>query len=107
VIGELPLRATLFVMDPDDERPPEFLLVQEWFKKWKGVVKEAHYSSGGWEHSWDVESPLIAMRELPKSLFCLSNWATYPQPLKGPVHKSWATHIDDGTDIAGNPKADA
>ena len=107
MVGKPPLRATLFLMDPDDRPPPEFHLVQAWFEKWKGVVKEVHYSSGGWEHCWDVEGPLVAFRDIPKRLFCLSDWANYPQPLQGPVHKSWATHFDDGKGYAAQSRSDA
>ena len=107
MVGERPLRVTIFVDHPGNGAPPELALVREWLKKWSGVVAEKSYSSGGAEHLWDVEGPLVAMRELPKYLFCLSKWATYPQPLQGPVHKSWSTHLDDGKDLSGNPKSDA
>jgi hypothetical protein len=83
-------------MHPDDGSPPDLVLVSGWLEKWKGTVSVKNYSTGGWEHCWDVESPLVALRDIPKRLFCLSDWANYPQQLQGPIHKSWATHFDDG-----------
>ena len=68
-------RATIFVNHPGDGPPPELLLVLEWFKRWEGKVRVADYSSGGWEHLWDVEGPTEAIDELPVELLCGSKWA--------------------------------
>ena len=104
MIGEIPLRVTLFVMHPGEGPPPDQVLVLDWLKKWDGVVTLTHHSTGGWEDCWDIEAPLIALREIPKRLFCLSDWATYPQTLTGPAHKGWRAHYDDGNgDVEQSP----
>ena len=58
-------------------------------------MKVVDYSTGGWEHIWDVDAPLEALQELPKSLFCSSAWAEYPSAIGGAVHPSWDTPFDD------------
>ncbi len=68
-------RATLFVDDPAEDRPPEFLFVEAWLERWQGRVLVADYSSGGWEHLWNVEGPEEAIAELPETILCSSDWA--------------------------------
>jgi len=68
-------RATIFVDHPGNGTPPELSLVQEWLKRWEGKVRVADYSTGGWEHLWNVEGPPEAIDELPTELLCSSEWA--------------------------------
>lgn len=68
-------RLTLFVDDPGDERPREFVWVEDWLKRWSDEVKVVDYSTGGWEHLWDVEGPADALREVPREIRCSSEWA--------------------------------
>jgi hypothetical protein len=98
---------TLFALDPDDTPSEPRRKVEAWLTKWRDAARVANRSGGGWEHCWDVEAPLSALRELPKRLFCISDWATYPAPLDGPTHKAWESHFDDEKDNLGNPKSDA
>ena len=107
MVGELPLRATLFADDPGETRSEPFRKVEAWLEKWREAVRIENYSSGGWQHCWDVEAPLGALKELPKRLFCFSDWATYPSPLGGAPHAAWASHYDDGKDILGLPRSGA
>jgi len=67
-------RLTIFVDHPGNEDPPELIWVLEWLDRWKGTVRVANYSSGGWEHLWDVEGPLPALREVPAELRCDGAW---------------------------------
>ncbi len=48
----------------------------DWLEKWKGKVKVTSYSSGGWEHLWDIEGPSEAIAEVPERLNCYSQWAS-------------------------------
>jgi hypothetical protein len=66
-------RATIFVEHIDSST--DFDRVQEWLKKWGVAVRVEDYSSGGWEHLWDVEAPEDALAELPREFFCSSEWA--------------------------------
>lgn len=50
-------RITLFADDSGDEPSADYLWVEAWLKRWEGQVRVAHYSTGGWEHVWDVEAP--------------------------------------------------
>jgi hypothetical protein len=67
-------RATIYCDDIGQKRSAEFVLVQDWMKRWEGKVRVADYSSGGWEHIWDVEGPPEAINELPPELLCSSEW---------------------------------
>lgn len=69
----LPTRYTIFVDHVDDAT--DFLLIQDWLKRWEGKVKVADYSTGGWEHIWDVEAPPEAVAELPEEFLCSSEWS--------------------------------
>lgn len=61
-------------MDPDEERPPEFVWVQQWLERWKDEVRVVDYSTGGWEHLWNVEGPVEALREVPMEIRCAGEW---------------------------------
>jgi hypothetical protein len=63
-------RLILFVDDPGEVRPPEFIWVEEWLKRWENEVRVVDYSTGGWEHLWDVEGPAEALREVPLAIRC-------------------------------------
>jgi hypothetical protein len=68
-------RITLFADDPGDERSADFLWVEAWLERWKGQVRVVDYSTGGWEHLWDVEAPPEAAAEIPDHLLCASAWS--------------------------------
>lgn len=67
-------RATIFVMDADDTASKEFRWVVDWMTRWEGKLSIAHYSTGGWEHSWDVEGPKDAIQEIPHDYLSESDW---------------------------------
>jgi len=46
-----------------------------WFEKRGTEVVVVHYSTGGWEHIWDVFGPEVAIDEIPSHLLCSSEWA--------------------------------
>jgi hypothetical protein len=48
--------------------------VTAWLERWKPAVRVAGYSTGGWEHHWDVEGPEAAIAEVPARLLCASAW---------------------------------
>jgi len=66
-------RVTLFVMHGDDDS--EFNLVEAWFERWKDQVVIVDYSTGGWEHLWDVEATPEALAEVHSDWLCSSEWA--------------------------------
>jgi len=49
--------------------------VHAWLAKWAGKVRVADYSTGGFEHVWDVEGPEEAIAELPSGWLCDSKWS--------------------------------
>lgn len=65
-------RATIFVDHIDDSAA--FDLVIGWLERWKDSVRVEDYSTGGWEHMWDVEGPDDALSELPAEYLCSSTW---------------------------------
>ena len=69
-------RISLFVMHDDD--PTDFNWVKAWIKKWKlaGKLRVEDYSTGGWEHYWDVEASEAAIAEVPENYFCSSEWSS-------------------------------
>jgi hypothetical protein len=69
-------RISIFVMHDDD--PTDFNWVEGWIEKWKNLnkLKVADYSTGGWEHYWDVEAVPEAIVEVPEAYLCASEWAT-------------------------------
>ena len=69
-------RISIFVLH--DEDSSDFDWVEAWIKKWKGEFKlTVHgYSTGGWEHIWEIEASVEAIAEVPKDYLCDSEWAT-------------------------------
>ena len=72
-------RITIFVMHGGDDT--DYKAVEAWFERWRDQVNEVEYSSGGWEHLWDIEASAEAIADLPKSFLCDSEWSN-PAPLK-------------------------
>lgn len=68
-------RISIFVMHEDD--PTDFMWVEAWIRKWKllDMLRVQEYSSGGWEHYWDIETSPEAVAEVPKDYLCDSEWA--------------------------------
>ena len=67
-------RITIYV-DHDDSSD-DFDMVQAWLDKWKGQAIVSDYTTGGWEHCWDIEAPTEAVAEVPEDWLCASEWAT-------------------------------
>ncbi|MGH8710785.1 MAG: hypothetical protein ACREVA_05660 [Burkholderiales bacterium] len=67
------IRATIYVDHVDNSK--DFDFVEAWLKKWQGKVRVADYSTGGWEHTWDVEGPEEAISEIPAEWLCESEWS--------------------------------
>lgn len=67
-------RITIYVDHVDTAA--DFEAVTAWLNKWEGQARVHDYSTGGWEHTWDVEAPAAAVAELPDEWLCASNWAT-------------------------------
>jgi hypothetical protein len=65
-------RITIFVMHGDDNT--DYKAAMAWFERWRDQVIEVEYSSGGWEHLWDVEASVEAIADLPKDFLCDSEW---------------------------------
>ena len=66
-------RTTLFV--EHFESAEDYDRVTSWLERWKKGVHVADYSTGGYEHIWNVEGPDEALSELPQEYFCSSEWA--------------------------------
>ena len=67
-------KVTIYIDHVDDDT--DFIFMHEWLEKWKGSVRIEDYSTGGWEHTWDLEGPEEAIAEIPKDWHCASKWAT-------------------------------
>jgi hypothetical protein len=67
-------KITIYIDHLDNDA--DFVFMKKWFEKWNGAVNIADYSSGGWEHCWDLAAPEEAIAELPKEWHCASEWAT-------------------------------
>lgn len=69
-------RISIFVLHNEDSS--DFDWVGAWIKKWKNLnkLKVADYSTGGWEHYWDIEAVPEAIEEVPEEYLCASEWAT-------------------------------
>ena len=50
-------RITIYADDSGSEPSEDFRWVDAWLTRWGSAVRIANYSSGGWEHIWDVEGP--------------------------------------------------
>ena len=90
-----PWRITLFADHPGNDAT-DYLFVLAWLERWPNSVRVERCSTGGWEHVWDIEGPLEALKEVPKRFFCASAWADFPSSVGGVDHPAWATHLDDG-----------
>ncbi len=68
-------RISLFVMH--DEDSSDYDWVSAWIIKWKSEFQltVADYSTGGWEHYWDIEASEAAIAEVPENYFCDSEWS--------------------------------
>ncbi len=66
---------SIFVMH--DDEPTDFNWVQAWINRWKLVdkLRIADYSTGGWEHYWDIETCAEAVAKVPEDHLCASEWA--------------------------------
>ncbi len=70
-------KVTVFCEDFDEHPSEDFIWVKAWLKKWGESVLVADYSTGGWEHLWDVSGPREAIEEIPERLLCGSDWAGF------------------------------
>lgn len=68
-------RITIFADESGDDPSADAQWVRAWLERWQSRVRVAHYSSGGWEHLWDVEGPPEAIAEVPIHLLCESAWS--------------------------------
>lgn len=67
----------IYVDDADIERSADYIWVVNWLEKWGEKIEIADYSTGGWEHIWDVSGPKEAIAEIPNHLRCASDWAEH------------------------------
>ncbi len=70
-------RITIFVEDDND--PTNYEWVVQWLERWKEDARVADYSTGGWEHLWDIEASDLAVAEVPKGFLCSSVWTSRPR----------------------------
>jgi hypothetical protein len=89
-------RATLF-MESSDDPIADRTCIGGWLKEWGTSVALENET----EYTWEVEGPLVALRELPRRMFLHSSWATYPVSQTGAFHEQWASHFDDGKALPG------
>lgn len=68
-------KITIFVLHDDDASDCDW--VSAWIIKWKSEFKlTVHdYSTGGWEHLWDIEASQEAINEVRKNYLCDSKWS--------------------------------
>jgi hypothetical protein len=71
-------RVTLFVMHGDDDA--DYRLIEAWFARWKDQIVIMDYSTGGWEHLWDVETTPEALAEVHSDWLCASAWSDSKLP---------------------------
>lgn len=74
-------RISIFVLH--DEDSTDYDWIKAWIKRWKLAEKlrVQNYSSGGWEHYWDIEASKDAVAEVPVDYLCDSEWSN-PELLK-------------------------
>ncbi len=65
-------RITIFVMHGDDDT--DYKAALAWFARWGEQVNVVEYSSGGWEHLWDIEATPAAIADVPVAWLCDSEW---------------------------------
>ncbi|MCL2011492.1 MAG: hypothetical protein FWG75_01710 [Cystobacterineae bacterium] len=65
-------KVSIFV--EDDEDSTEFDQVREFLARWGSAITIVNYSSGGWEHYWDLLVPESALAEIPEHWLCESKW---------------------------------
>ena len=58
-------RISFFVICYDDSSDLEF--VKAWISKWKGSLEIIKHFKSDTQHSWDLNAPVEAIRELPDS----------------------------------------
>lgn len=68
-------KVTLYVDHVEDST--EFDRVQEFLSRWGSAITVANYSTGGWEHCWDLLVPEEAHTEIPVHWLCASEWVGY------------------------------
>lgn len=68
-------RISIFVLH--DEDSTDYDWVKAWIKRWKltDKLRVQDYSSGGWEHYWDIEASKEAVAEVPVDYLCDSEWS--------------------------------
>jgi hypothetical protein len=69
------MRITVFIEHDDSDK--DYLFMKSWLDKWANSIKVQKYSTGGWEHIWDIDAPETAVNEIPKGWLCSSDWAGY------------------------------
>lgn len=70
-------RITIYIDHLDSSLNFEWM--RSWLAKWCESVHVAKYSTGGWEHCWDLEAPIEAIAEIPEEWLCTSEWTTSEQ----------------------------
>ena len=65
-------RATIFVADRDDHPSDDYAWVEGWLRRRGAHVAVRGYSTGGYEHVWDVEGTQEALSEIPEDFLCHS-----------------------------------
>lgn len=70
-------KATILAMNPGEHPSEEYTLVEKWLEKWQDQVIVADYSSGGWEHMWNVSGSKQAIDAIPAKLRCASRWTNW------------------------------
>lgn len=68
-------RITILADDAGGGPSADVQWVRAWLVRWQSRVRVANYSSGGWEHLWNVEGPPQAIAEVPTHLLCDSEWS--------------------------------
>ena len=67
-------KLTIYIDHVDDDTDFQFML--NFLERWKSEVRIENYSSGGWEHIWNLEGPENILSEIPEDWHCSSDWAT-------------------------------
>ena len=66
-------RITVYVDHVDSSA--DFDWMREWLAKWGEAARVDNYSTGGWEHIWNIEATVEAAAEIPEDWLCASDWA--------------------------------